>query len=156
MTTPIADILIINWNGREQTLECLASVSTQLSEISGGAMITVVDNGSTDGSIGAIRSAYPDVRLLPLGRNSGFTGGIAAGVARSPARNIIFLNNDAVPEHGWLAALVHAIEHAPEDVVSVGGKIVSLDGQLIDFIGGVLTFDGHAFQNGFRFPLGSR
>ncbi|MEO8034558.1 MAG: hypothetical protein ABI837_08995, partial [Acidobacteriota bacterium] len=45
---------------------------------------------------------------------------------------------------------------APADVVSVGGRIVSSDGQLIDFIGGILTFDGHAFQPGFRFELGSR
>jgi GT2 family glycosyltransferase len=119
-------------------------------------MITVVDNGSTDGSIGAIRNRYPDVRLLPLGANHGFTGGIAAALARSPARNVIFLNNDAVPEQGWLATLVDAIDGAPDDVISIGGKIVDRTGELIDFIGGALTFDGHAFQNGFRYPLASR
>jgi GT2 family glycosyltransferase len=119
-------------------------------------MITVADNGSTDGSIGAIANRYPSVRLLPLGENHGFTGGIVAALARSPARNVIFLNNDAVPEDGWLAALVAGIESAPDDVVSVGGKIVDPSGQLIDFIGGALTFDGHAFQNGFRYPLASR
>ena len=66
------------------------------------------------------------------------------------------LNNDALPEPGWLAALVGAMERAPEEVVSVGGKIVDLSGEMIDFIGGMLTFDGHAFQNGFRYPQGSR
>ncbi len=121
-----------------------------------GATITVVDNGSTDGSIGAIVRRFPKVRLLPLGKNHGFTGGIAAGVTRSQARNIVFLNNDTVPEPGWLAALVGAIEKAPDDVISVGGKIVDMSGQLIDFVGGVMTFDGHAFQNGFRYPVGSR
>ena len=119
-------------------------------------MITVVDNGSTDGSIGAIASRHPAVRLLPLGANHGFTGGVAAGLARSQARNVVFLNNDAVPEPGWLKALVDAIEGAPDDVMSIGGKIVDPTGQLIDFIGGALTFDGHAFQNGFRYPLASR
>lgn len=119
-------------------------------------MMTVVDNGSTDGSIGAIAARYPDVRLLPLGTNQGFTGGIAAAAGRSPARNVIFLNNDAVPEPGWLATLVRAIDAAAEDVVSVAGKIIDLSGTRIDFIGGLLTFDGHAFQNGFRFDLGSR
>src|SRR5439155_3544217 len=94
--------------------------------------------------------------FLPQGRNRGFTGGIAAGLATSKARTVIFLNNDAVPEPGWLAALVRAMDEAPEDVVSVGGKIVDLAGQRIDFIGGLLTFDGHAFQNGFRMPLGAR
>ena len=118
--------------------------------------MTVVDNGSRDGSIGAVSRKYPTVRLLPLGENRGFTGGIAAGLARSPGRNVIFLNNDAVPQPGWLAALTRAIDNAPEDVIAVGGKIVDMSGELIDFVGGVMTFDGHAFQNGFRFPLGSR
>ena len=120
------------------------------------AVVTVVDNGSTDGSIGAIAALRPAVRLLPLGANHGFTGGIAAALARSEARNVVFLNNDAVPEPGWLTALVAAIEEAPDDVMSIGGKIVDPTGQFIDFIGGALTFDGHAFQNGFRYPLASR
>src|SRR5258708_9426823 len=102
----------------------------------------------------AVRDSYPAIRLLPLGTNTGFTGGISAGVARSTARNVVFLNNDAVPERGWLAALVQAIDDAPDDVVSVGGKIVSLDGQLIDFIGGAPAFCGHAVQHGFRLPPG--
>lgn len=153
--TPAAEIIVINWNHRQQTLECLAAVSAQVRDVEGGATITVVDNGSTDGSIAAIRAAYPDVRFLPLGKNTGFTGGIAAGMARAQARNVVFLNNDAIPEPGWLAALVRAIDEAPDDVVSVGGKIVSLDGQLIDFIGGAMTFDGHAFQNGFRAANGT-
>ncbi|HVR41706.1 MAG TPA: hypothetical protein VMU84_21595, partial [Thermoanaerobaculia bacterium] len=72
------------------------------------------------------------------------------------ARNVIFLNNDAIPEKDWLASLTRAIDDAPDDVVSIGGKIIDLDGKLIDFIGGVLTFDGHAFQTGFRDPLGTR
>jgi GT2 family glycosyltransferase len=120
------------------------------------ATVTLVDNGSRDGSIGAVARKYPQVRLLPLGKNHGFTGGIAAGVARSQARNIIFLNNDAVPQPGWLGTLVSAIDNAPADVMSIGGKIVDMTGQLIDFVGGVMTFDGHAFQNGFRYPVGSR
>jgi hypothetical protein len=61
-----------------------------------------------------------------------------------------------VPQPGWLGALTHSIDNAPDDVIAVGGKIVDMSGELIDFVGGVMTFDGHAFQNGFRFPLGSR
>ena len=120
-----------------------------------GAVIAVVDNGSTDGSAVAIASRYPDARLFVLDENRGFTGGIAAALKASTARNVIFLNNDAVPEPGWLAALTRAIDDAPDDVMSVAGKIIDLEGKRIDFIGGVMTFDGHAFQNGFRFPLGS-
>lgn len=130
-------------------------MSQQLGDVD-GAMVTVVDNGSTDGSIGAVTARFPHARLLPLGKNHGFTGGIAAGLARSPARNVVFLNNDAVPQPGWLAAFAGAIDAAPGDVMSVGGRIIDPTGTLIDFIGGAMTFDGHAFQEGFRYPLASR
>ncbi|HSP35546.1 MAG TPA: glycosyltransferase family 2 protein [Thermoanaerobaculia bacterium] len=145
---------MVNWNGREQTLECLAAVHAQLAEVS-GAVVSVVDNGSTDGSAVAIASRYPQVRLFALDENRGFTGGIRAALRASNARNIVYLNNDAFPEAGWLASLVRAIDDAPADVISVAGKIVDLEGQRVDFVGGVMTFDGHAFQSGFRFPLGS-
>jgi hypothetical protein len=150
MTT---EIIIVNWNNRAETLECLAAVESQLAA---GASITVVDNGSTDGSATAITSKHPKVKLFALKENRGFTGGLAAALAGSTATNVIFLNNDAVPDPGWLAALVDAIDRAPDDVISIGGKIVDPSGTKIDFIGGMLTFDGHAFQNGFRYPVGSR
>ncbi|HEX7192531.1 MAG TPA: glycosyltransferase family 2 protein [Thermoanaerobaculia bacterium] len=148
-------MIVVNWNGRDDTLRCLGAVTPQLAEVH-GSVVTVVDNGSTDGSIGAITASYPGARFVPLGTNRGFTGGIAAALATSRARNVVFLNNDAVPEPSWLAAITRAIDQAPEDVVSVGGRIISLDGKQIDFIGGAMTFDGHAFQEGFRMPLGSR
>ncbi|HEX8408081.1 MAG TPA: glycosyltransferase family 2 protein [Thermoanaerobaculia bacterium] len=154
MTT--TEIIIVNWNNRRETLECVAAVEAQLVDVVNGASITVVDNGSTDGSAVAITTKHPNVKLFALTENRGFTGGLAAALAGSTATNVIFLNNDAVPQPGWLAAFVDAINGAPEDVIAIGGKIVDPTGTMIDFIGGVLTFDGHAFQNGFRYPLGSR
>ena len=121
-----------------------------------GATISLVDNGSTDGSPTAIAARFPKAKLYALTENRGFTGGIAAALRGSTARNVMFLNNDAVPEKGWLAAMTRAIDGSPDDVVSIGGKIVDLAGQNIDFIGGLITFDGHALQEGFRYPLGSR
>jgi GT2 family glycosyltransferase len=145
---------VVNWNSREQTLTCLSAVEKQLGDVDGAA-VTVVDNGSTDGSIAAITSRFPRFRFIPLGSNRGFTGGLAAALATSRARNIIFLNNDAVPADGWLAAINGAMEKSAADVISVAGKIVDMANERIDFIGGLLTFDGHALQHGFRKPLGS-
>ncbi|HEX8252721.1 MAG TPA: glycosyltransferase family 2 protein [Thermoanaerobaculia bacterium] len=153
MTT--TEIIIVNWNNRTETLECVAAVEAQLGEVE-GASITVVDNGSTDGSTTAIAARHPNVKLFALAENRGFTGGLAAALAGSIATNVIFLNNDAVPEPGWLTAFTRAISDAPEDVISIGGRIVDPTATKIDFIGGMMTFDGHAFQNGFRYPIGSR
>ncbi|HYO76549.1 MAG TPA: glycosyltransferase family 2 protein [Thermoanaerobaculia bacterium] len=153
MTT--TEIIIVNWNNRAETLECVSAVEAQLGEVE-GASITVVDNGSTDGSTTALAARHPNVKLFALTENRGFTGGLAAALAGSNATNVIFLNNDAVPEPGWLAAFTDAINSAPEDVISIGGRIVDPTATKIDFIGGVMTFDGHAFQNGFHYPVGSR
>jgi GT2 family glycosyltransferase len=153
MTT--TEIIIVNWNNRVETLECVRAVEAQLAEVD-GASITVVDNGSTDGTPSAIAANHPNAMLFALKENRGFTGGLAAALAGSTATNVIFLNNDAVPQPGWLAGFTNALASAPDDVISIGGKIVDPTGTKIDFIGGMLTFDGHAFQNGFRYPVGSR
>src|SRR5262249_27390349 len=54
LSSSVADVIIVNWNSREDTLACVAAVTRQLPDVP-GATITVVDNGSTDGSIGAVR-----------------------------------------------------------------------------------------------------
>jgi GT2 family glycosyltransferase len=157
LKSPVADIILITWNGRQHIMAALAAVAAQLDrgELAGQIVVTVVDNGSVDGTSAAVMSQYPKVRLVSLHSNLGFTGGIAAAARTSVATYLIFLNNDAVPEPGWLEALVEAQKAAPADVVAVGGKIVDLTATRVDFIGGVLTFDGHAFQTGFRKKLGS-
>src|SRR5260370_33182572 len=99
-STPSVDIIVVNWNGKEQRLACVAATEAQLGEVH-GSMITVVDNGSTDGSIAEITSKFPRARFIPLGANRGFTGGLAVALATSRARNVIFLNNDAIPERAW-------------------------------------------------------
>lgn len=121
-----------------------------------GAGITVVDNGSSDGSALAVAAFHPKVKLFPLATNRGFTGALAAALAGSSAESVIFLNNDALPEAGWLKHLADALSSAPPDVVAIGGKIIDLTGTRIDFVRGSMTFDGHAFQDGFRMAIGSR
>lgn len=150
------DVVIVTWNGREDTLRAVEGVVSQsrprsISELG----IIVVDNGSTDGTGKALAANHPSVRVIRLGRNRGFTGGVRAGVEVSSAELVILLNNDAVPQPGWLEALTETIAQAPDDVLSVAGCIVDPSGGRADFIRGAMTFDGHAFQPGFRKPLAS-
>jgi GT2 family glycosyltransferase len=143
------DIVILNWNGREDTLRCLQSIMPQV-ERRGDCRVTVVDNASTDHSGDAIARDYSSVRLIRLAANRGFTGGIAAGVGAADAPYLIFLNNDTTVDAGWLDALIESIESAPEDVFAVSGKMLDPSGERVDFIGGVMTFDAHGFQKDFR------
>ncbi|MEO8215846.1 MAG: glycosyltransferase family 2 protein [Acidobacteriota bacterium] len=144
------DVVIVTWNSREDTLRCLQAVVPQADELAGRGSVIVVDNGSSDGTAEAIRQRHRSVVVVPLDSNTGFTGGVGSGVARSSADTVVLLNNDAIPEPGWLGALVNAMETASPDTIAAGGKILDATGQRADFVGGMLTFDGHAFQRDFR------
>ena len=151
---PRVEVIVVTWNGRADTLLAVEAVLSQSGfDGSGDARLTVVDNGSTDGTAEEVRRRFPEVRVLRHATNRGFTGGVRTGVEASDADAIVLLNNDAVPEPGWLAALVRALRAAPEDVISVGGKIVDPSGTRADFVRGAMTFDAHGFQPGFRKPL---
>lgn len=119
-------------------------------QISAETLLTVVDNGSSDGTSEELVKLYPRIRLFRHHQNLGFTGGIASAARASSADLLIFLNNDAVVEPSWFAELVAAMGEALPDVIAIGGKIVDSSATLIDFVGGVITFDGHALQTGFR------
>ncbi len=158
MTRPLVDVIIVTWNGREDTMRAVDAVLDQTGSAAGqvpGVRVTVVDNGSIDGTWDAVLALGGPVRCVRLDSNRGFTGGIAAGVDVSDAEFLVFLNNDAIPEPGWLKAMVESLSSADDDVIASSGRIISYDGTRIDFIGGAMTFDGHAFQRDFRRQLGS-
>lgn len=86
------EVVIPNWNGMKVLPASLASLSRQSMS---GFRITVVDNGSQDGSVEYIRAQWPQVRVLALPRNFGFCRAVNEGIRRSPADLIALLNNDA-------------------------------------------------------------
>jgi len=143
------EIIIVTWNGRDDTLRCVETVAEQQQSSKVESRITVVDNGSTDGTSEALL-ARQDVRVLRLRENRGFTGGIRAAAENSTAEFLVFLNNDAVPEENWLDRLAAAMRDAGPEVMAVGGRITDYTGERVDFAGGFLTFDGHAFQRDFH------
>lgn len=158
MSAPLVEVVIVSWNGRDDTMRAVDAVRGQIGGGSGqvpDARVTVVDNGSTDGTWESVLAFGGRVRCVRLASNRGFTGGVAAGVEASDAEMVVLLNNDAVPEPGWLEAMVASLASADDDVIGASGKIVSYDGTRVDFVGGAMTFDGHAFQRDFRRPVGS-
>jgi hypothetical protein len=100
--------VVLAWNGREDTLACLRALQrATYPELS----IVVVDNGSTDGGPEAVSAEFPDARLLPLGENRGFAGGVNAGADAAlgdGADAVLLLNNDATVEPDFLEPLVDA------------------------------------------------
>jgi GT2 family glycosyltransferase len=103
-------VVVLSWNGREDTLQCLASLADVAYE---PLEVIVVDNGSTDGSPEAVEAGFPEVVMIRMGRNAGFSGGVNAGIEAAIERGadaVLLLNNDMVVEPGFLGPLVEALQ----------------------------------------------
>lgn len=129
-------ILLLNWNGKKDTLECLAS----LKKVTYSNFQTiVVDNGSTDDSVAALRRAYPDMPILETGANLGFAGGNNVGIEwalRHHAEWILLLNNDTVVAPDFLDAFLAAAAAQPKAKI-LGAKILRYhQPKVVDHLGG--------------------
>lgn len=110
---PRAAVIVVNWNGRDITLECLRSLSALTYP---QVDLIVVDNASSDGSVEAIRSGYPNVTLLTMPRNLRFAGGNNAGIREALTRGadmVLLLNNDTVVDKDLLTHLVARMNADP-------------------------------------------
>jgi GT2 family glycosyltransferase len=140
---PLVSVVVVTWNGRQFLDACLDAVAAQ----DGVSLETIlVDNASTDGTVAYVRERFPWVRVIALPDNRGFAGGNNAGVREARGRFVALLNNDAVPEPGWLQALVSGInEHTGFALVT--SRIVYMhDPGLIDSAGDSLLASGGAFK----------
>ena len=120
------DVVVLNWNGWQDTLACLASLSRLDYP---DFRLLVVDNGSTDGSAGKISEAMPWVELLQTGANLGFGGGCNAGIRHAlvgDAAYVWLVNSDATVDSGALSALVKVAEQNPA-LGSVGSVLHEAD-----------------------------
>ncbi len=149
---PSVSVVILNYNGQSHLETCLQSV--RASRYPGDLEILVVDNGSTDGSLAYLREILPRdprLRLLSLGRNTGFARGNNLGAREARGEYVVFLNNDTRVDPDWLRHLLTPMDPAAGRICT-GAKILSWDGRRIDFVGGRLTFSGHGIQKDLGEP----
>jgi GT2 family glycosyltransferase len=148
---PSVTAVVVNWNGRDITLDCLRS----LSGVSYPDLhILVVDNGSTDGSQEAIRREWPDVELLALPENIRFAGGNNAGILRALEQKsdmVMLLNNDTTIDGEAVRFLVGRMAMEPR-CGAVSPKILYYDHKdTIWFAGGdVSMWRGTMSHKGIR------
>jgi len=128
-------ILLLNWNGKSDTLACLQSLE-QLTY--SNHEIVVIDNGSVDDSVVQIQQAFPNITLLKTGENLGFAGGNNVGITYALGQNadaILLLNNDTEVAPDLLNGYVEMLSTNPNAVL--GGRVYQFDNRdQFDHLGG--------------------
>src|SRR5712692_152515 len=110
MRIPTVHVILLNWNGLSETLECLESLRKQQHPF---VKIVVVDNGSIKNEASIIEREYPEVKVLRQGRNLGFCGGNNVGIRQAVADGadyVLILNNDTIAPPELITELLHASE----------------------------------------------
>jgi GT2 family glycosyltransferase len=119
-------VVVLTWNQRDVTLECLASLRVQHHQPTD---IIVVDNGSADDSVAAIRAGYPEATVIENGENLGFVGGNNSGIRHAlagDAEYILLLNNDTIVDPAMIDDLLAVMTADPTIGIS-GPKMLYFD-----------------------------
>ncbi len=148
-SAPTVTVLVLNYNGERHLRECLPSLETLDYE---GTRITVVDNGSSDGSLEYVRAHHPRVNVFRLPANRGFSVAYNAAVPHTTTDFVALLNNDTRVSPTWMTELVDVMQR--HDAGAVASTILDWDGARIDFVGGLPTFGGHSWQLDYGEPAG--
>lgn len=145
---PAVNIIIPNWNGLRFLPACLASIKQQDADLT-SLRVTVVDNGSTDGSLKYLRENHPEVHVIALPENRGFSAAVNKGILSSAAEFVFLLNNDTELDSACLSYLVKTAD-AQEDVDFFSPKMLSFhDRTVLDGAG-----DGY-LRGGAGYRLGT-
>jgi GT2 family glycosyltransferase len=145
---PTVSIIIPSYNGIALTEACLAALAETLPGDFQGEII-VVDDCSTDGTqvrLAGLTNNEPRLKVVRNSQNSGFLVTCNNGADAAVGEILIFLNNDTLPQRGWLEPLLRIFQERP-DAGAVGGKLVYPDGRLQE-AGGVVFSDGSAANFG--------
>jgi GT2 family glycosyltransferase len=151
--TPLTYVIVLNWNGRQDTLECLASLSYVVQP---PMCLLVVDNGSNDGSQEAIRRKYPNVIILETGSNLRYAGGNNAGIRfalEKGAEQIMLLNNDTTVDPAFLGTMSGTLQSSPDTGIVAPKILYSADPGRLWYAGGEISFlTGTMRHRGIREP----
>ncbi|HEX3872628.1 MAG TPA: glycosyltransferase [Solirubrobacteraceae bacterium] len=112
------DVVVVTADTRDLVLRCLERLDDPVI-----ASVTVVDNGSRDGTIEAVRSAHPDCRVVSCEPPVGYATACNRGAAGGAGELILFLNSDILAHDGAVGRLAGALAGDPA-AVAAGGRLV--------------------------------
>ncbi|MEW5761125.1 MAG: glycosyltransferase family 2 protein [Candidatus Thermoplasmatota archaeon] len=132
-------IVIPNWNGKKDTIECINSLKKMEYK---NYKILVIDNCSSNGSVAYIKEKHPDVSLTELRENIGFGCGCNLGISHLINEGIeyfLILNNDIIATPTFLTKLINAMDN---DKVGIAMPIIYGYDDKVQHCGGRINFFG--------------
>ena len=141
---PRVTLVVVNYNGADDTIACLAGVQ-RLEWPTEALAVVVVDNASAGDDADRIAAAHPGATVIRSGTNLGFAGACNLGARRTSSPYVAFVNNDARPAPEFLTAAIGALEAHP-DVGAVAAKVLDWEGANVDYVGAALSWYGQAFK----------
>lgn len=141
--TPDVSIVIPVYNHVDHTLACLRALAAHPPSVA--CEILVVDDGSSDATVQWMPQIN-GLRYEVREHNGGFIEACNDGVSRTRGRYVVLLNNDTVPQPGWLEALLDTFATVA-DAGLVGSQLLYPDGRLQES-GGVIFSDGSGWSYG--------
>lgn len=143
-------VIIPNYNGCHYMGPCLTSLKEQTFK---DFQVLVVDNASTDESVAYVKEHCPDIRVIELDKNYGFSKAVNVGIRHSKTPYVILLNNDTKADPHYIEEMVKAIERSPR-IFSVSSKMVQMyHPELIDSAGDLYTLTGWGVCRGAGRPV---
>lgn len=147
-------VIILNWNGKELLERFLPGVVADT--LSDEADVIVADNGSDDGSLQWLRDNHPEVGIIELDRNYGFSEGYNRAIAQVKHPYVTLLNSDVETTPGWWRPVLDFMSSHP-DAAAVQPKILSLkDKSKFEYAGaagGYLDALGYPYCRGRLFDI---
>lgn len=140
---PRASIIVPVYNQVAHTLTCLRALAEH--PPLAACEILVIDDGSSDPTE-AWMAQVAGLHFHRRAQNGGFIAACNDGASRARGEVLVFLNNDTVPQPGWLDALLGTFDALP-DAGLVGAQLIYPDGRLQE-AGGVVFSDGSAWNYG--------
>jgi len=145
---PVASIVIPVYNQFAHTLACLRAIAAHPPSVA--IEIIVSDDGSSD-ETGPALALVEGLHYHRRAQNGGFIAACNDGAARARGEFVVFLNNDTIPQPGWLDTLLATFD-SDADIGLVGAQLVYPDGRLQE-AGGIVFSDGSAHNYGrFQSP----
>ncbi|MEP3656073.1 MAG: glycosyltransferase family 2 protein [Litorimonas sp.] len=149
-TKPDVSVIIVNYNAGEHLRRCIESVATQtLTNFD----CIILDNGSTDGSLGNMPELDDRFKIIEAGENLGFSLANNRAVQHASADWIALLNPDAFAHADWLEKGLAARTYLPKTAMIGSTQYLALETNKFDGLGDEYHAFGVAWRAGFSKPV---